>query len=343
MGPKKCDFSVDKVNDLIEAKLAAERVIWAAEVGKLKREIEKLKSEHELSELYAQHLARRIDDNNQYSRKVNLIIDGLDVKRGDSDRQIRKLVIAEIRKLKLDILDREVDRAHRHARAFKDRNGRWHTPVIARFTSWNARNEFYSNRMKLANIYVSADLTELRSNNLMEAKSRVSTPNSRESKLIEAVFADRNCHVTLKSVDGRYLKFNSMIEFDRLVEFIDDTKPPYEAIWKALERDDRACRVVIGGVTHLHGMTATDAEQWMKNPAHVYVGEASEGFVRSPWAAPAATIDGVAAAQYEEHVTSSDTLSAQLGSLRGKALGCCCEMEICHASILSKLANGEQQ
>lgn len=168
---------------------------------------------------------------------------------------------------------------------------------------------------------------------------RLSVPDSRESRLIEAVFADRNCHVTLKSVDGRYLKFNSIDEFDSLLTFIEDTLPPYDAIWKARDYDDRNRSDVIDGVAHLRRMPAELSAGWLSNPGHIYVGDASGGFERSPWAFDDRLDDpAMAAAQYENHVTSSEELSSLLGSLRGKTLGCCCDAEDnCYALVLKKL------
>ena len=73
---------------------------------------------------------RLIDDQNQYSRKTNLIIEGLQVGDKASDKDIRKLILDEIRKLNFDIESREVDRADGTGKTYTDRNGIRHTNVI---------------------------------------------------------------------------------------------------------------------------------------------------------------------------------------------------------------------
>ena len=45
------------------------------------------------------NLLRMTDDNEQYSRKQNIILDGLHIKKNDTDNPIRNMIIAEIKRL----------------------------------------------------------------------------------------------------------------------------------------------------------------------------------------------------------------------------------------------------
>ena len=281
-------------------------------------------------------MARQIDDNSQYSRKTNIIIDGLTVKSGDNDDSIRRYVLQEIKKLKLDIESFEVDRAHRTAKPYFDKNGKHHTPVVCRFTNWYARNEFY-NASKQSSLFITADLTTRREHLLNSAKDRINVEGSRESKFFAYVFADRNCHITVKTADGRYFKVNSLDEFDRLIDYVEDTQPPYEEIWKVIELAKRSTNVV-----NLSGMSTSEINKWLSNASNVYIGRDHDGISKSSWANPFLLKDNnfnrsIVARKYEDHVTSSKDLSNNLGSLRGKILGCFCSPALCHGDILQKL------
>jgi hypothetical protein len=63
-------------------------------------------------------LWRKIDDVDQYSKRYNLIIDGLPLRRNETPDSIRDSVIAELKRLKLNIDALEVDRAHRSSMPF---------------------------------------------------------------------------------------------------------------------------------------------------------------------------------------------------------------------------------
>lgn len=174
-----------------------------------------LETERQSSFFKQDLLHRLIDDNTQYSKKTNLIVDGLNIKDGANDNQIRRLVVNEIKHLKLDIFDFEVDRAHRIGKAYRDKRGKMHIPVVVRFTSWYARNVMYNARKK-SNFFWKADVTARRQKILDEATSRVGTPGSLAESLVSTVLVDRNCHLTLITKDSQFFKFNSIVEFDSL-------------------------------------------------------------------------------------------------------------------------------
>ena len=65
-------------------------------------------------------LERRIDDLDQYSKRQNLILDGVHMRKNETPDNIRNAVIAEIERLGLEIDDTEIDQAHRIEQPYKD-------------------------------------------------------------------------------------------------------------------------------------------------------------------------------------------------------------------------------
>ena len=324
--------------------LESEYLKIGSENMSLRKSINHLSHEMNRTTLYIEQLKRVTDDQNQYSRKQNIIIDGLKIKSSDKDDRIRNLVLAEIRHLNLDIDEYEVDRAHRTDAPYHDKNGKLHTPVIVRFTSWYARNEMYEARKK-SNLFMKADLTARRKDLLNDAREFVSEGGSRVASLIEFVFADRNCQLSVKAKDGRFFKFNSLEEFRSLLDYIEDTRPPdlsnlytcYQPAWHHLENAKE--KEMEPAVVNLH--TIRDINEWLEDDDHVYIGREHGNIKGSPWGNPFRLNDydvETSLRLYEEHITSNEALSKALGTLKKKSLACWCEnADQCHSSVLLRL------
>ena len=94
---------------------------YEGRIDALEKKVSYLESRERIQRNVNELLLRMIDDNEQYSRKQNIILDGLKVMKNDSDESIRKQIITEINRLKLDIKDWEVVRAHRSGRSYVDK------------------------------------------------------------------------------------------------------------------------------------------------------------------------------------------------------------------------------
>ena len=185
-------LSKDTVSAIINEELQArdERLNFLeSKVSYLEEKISKLESAKIVSDIVTKHLQRAADDNQQYMKRQNIFLDGLLLSKNVNDEQIKNMVLEEIDRLKLDISKKEVDRAHRSGRSYFDKEGRRKQKVIVRFTSWYARNLFYSAR-KQSRYYVTADLTDRRSILLQKMKARI--VGSKENDLFAFAFADRN-------------------------------------------------------------------------------------------------------------------------------------------------------
>ena len=203
-------------------------------LSQVEKRLEQVESEQAFSKVMRANLLRMVDVNEQYSRKQNLIILNFRIKKSENDNSIRNRLLNEFAKLGIDFNQRDIDRAHRTGRPRFDENGNISSSIIVRFTSWYARNSVYEKRSVLP-FKVKADLTSRREELLSFARHELDTPDSLAKHLIEAVFPDRNCKIGLKTKDRRTFTFNTKEEFFRILNFIHDSQPPYDAIWKALE------------------------------------------------------------------------------------------------------------
>ena len=303
-----------------------------AEKKNLEQRIEMLEYANRASHMRHELLARLLDDQNQYSRKTNLIVDGLNVYKNDKDDRIRRLFLDEIKRLDLDIDPLEVDRAHRTGRSFVDKKGKRHTPVIVRFTSWRARNRFYEARYD-SKLYVKADVTTRRQN-LLDQALAIHEVDSHVSKFLKFIFVDRNCHLTAKTSDDRYLRFNSMEEFRSLPNYVEDSLPPYAAIELAITNDFK--RIIDRDI--LVNLSGKDIQKWKDEDSNnVYIGRPSGDIDGSLFQNPYSLNDfdrATAISKYKEHIFSKPELMNEVESLRGKKLGCYCYPEDCHGQIL---------
>ena len=302
-------------------------------LGEYEYRFEILESKVAFLEHHNRNLRRLLDDQNQYSRRVNLIVDGLKLQKISTDAQIRSLVLQEIQKLGINVSDKDIDRAHRIKRPFKDSKGTMHYPVIVRFNSWCARNLVFSAR-KRSNVYWSADLTERRSQILNEARALLSKPGSPANKYLKSVFANRNCSLSAYTKDGRYIAFNSIEEFHTNVDFIENSQPPYKAVWEALQNSKEINSVV--------NMAQIAVDDWVKQEKNVYVGCGHDELklAKSKWYNPFSFDEhGRNTLQlFREYVTNNESLLEDLPELKGKSLGCHCRADsngeiFCHAII----------
>ena len=208
-------LSRDTVDKMITARFAP----LQAKIAQLERARDELKASNWYLKSKMGLLERRIDDGDQYSRRQNLLIDGIPLRKHEKPEDIRRQVMNEIRNLDLDIDEIELDRAHRAEEPYEDNKGRWCQPVIARFVSWDPRNEVYQAR-KDSKFKFRAHLTPRRELILNYACEQIAK-HSFISEKIDFAFADKNCSLQVRAKDGRFLGFSSELEFDGLAAYLD--------------------------------------------------------------------------------------------------------------------------
>ena len=185
-------------------------------IEKLKKEIQNMKGQLvtvQSDVLFSQHvnnlLSRKIDDNEQYSRRNCIIIDGLDTEHNDSEETIKKKV-KDMLKEDLDVhnsIIEDIDRAHQIT-SFVDGK----QSVIVKFNTFTSKKNVLKNRGQLPRSkFIKSSLTKRRSKLLSYTKRTIST-----CKYIKHAYADMNCQlkVVIEGVNGKihHVSFNSYDE-----------------------------------------------------------------------------------------------------------------------------------
>ena len=162
-------------------------------------------------------LERKVDDGEQYTRRLNLRINGIpcgDKEKETSESCLTK-VMAEVGKLGIAADASSFDRAHRIGPLKRDENGKaLPRPMIVRLTSWRARTNIYVNRKKENGTKVKfyVDLTKRRFQLKKTAYERAANnPN------VDFVFADVNCNLGIRFKNGEFRFFNSVEELDTIL------------------------------------------------------------------------------------------------------------------------------
>ena len=196
----------DEKFEKLEEKLATKECIQQLhDVIKGQRErIEILESKVVVMENYIAKLQDRVDDQEQYQRRLCLRIDGIPpVGQGkdESNEQCLKKVKAVFNELKVDIPDAVIDRAHRIGQA-KVVAGKRARQMIVRFTTWRHRSAVYRARKSCNQYKIRLDLTKKRLDTIIKT-----TQMLHEKGLQGFTFADVNCRLCAKiGNDFHYFK-----------------------------------------------------------------------------------------------------------------------------------------
>jgi len=94
-------------------------------------------------------LVFQLDRQEQYIRRENILIYGVEENKKDNDDG-EKVLFKIADEFEMDLEDNEIQRVHRLGQ--KRRNNENPRPIIARFVSYKKRNEFLTNKRKLKNI-----------------------------------------------------------------------------------------------------------------------------------------------------------------------------------------------
>ena len=229
MGPKK--YSVDELNSVLDEKLAAFKddivkqvtdSIVALFENKLKEKdekIEKLESQVAMIQEHVTNLKhaneRKLDDLEQYGRRVCLRIDGVPFKEKETSQEVLEIVKEKVDESTANIPDTILDRAHRIGKQYIDRDsGIKIQSIIVRFTTFRHRTLLYKNRKNIkGNVRVKLDLTKKRYEVLRKAREIVE-----EIDNISFVYADINCRLKVRFKDNSELFFENLIELYDLIE-----------------------------------------------------------------------------------------------------------------------------
>ena len=199
----------------------------SSEIKNLQTRISYLVNQSIFTDHLIQLHQRKLDDQEQYSRKPNLILDNIEVDENESPDRIMKTLMTKVNGLNLDIKEWEFDRCHRIGSKFTKKDGKTYQKVILRMCSWRCQNEIYKNRKRLP-FFITADLTNLRQNAFDNAKDEVQN-NPSAQRVVDFIFIDENCKMKIRTKQKKYYGFSTFGEFMSLVNWLDNTIPQTEA------------------------------------------------------------------------------------------------------------------
>ncbi|XP_071057606.1 uncharacterized protein [Onthophagus taurus] len=134
----------ESIGDLVENETFMCKVIsvvkehFVAEIESLKQQNEDLQRENQL-------LNKKIDGLEQYSRRNNIRIFGLDEEK---EENVEQKVLATLKdNMGISVLAEQIDRCHRVGA--RKKNGKHPRPVIMKFLSYKTKEEILKNRNKL--------------------------------------------------------------------------------------------------------------------------------------------------------------------------------------------------
>ena len=181
------------------------------------KKICELESTLELRQNIIDKLMIACDDNEQYSRRSCLRINGIETVEGKEDNSavLNKLESC-YKEVGINFDHHAIDRVHRIGKKIRDESGKETQQIIVKFRSWNDREKFYRARPKgpekKPGFTVNIDLTKRRYNLLRTARGLI---NSNEKA--KYAFSDINCSLAIRMHDESFRYFNSEEELDKLL------------------------------------------------------------------------------------------------------------------------------
>ena len=168
-------------------------------IGKVNDKIEKLDSTVSILQTHVNLLKQqnddlmlKLDDTEQYGRRLCLRIDGIPCEDTETADDVLDKVKEQFTEAEVSIPEEVIDRAHRISKPYKDReSGVKCQQIIVRFTTFRHRTRFYKARKKLKNnVHIRLDLTKLRYGILKGAAREV-----HDNDKVKFVYADVNCRL----------------------------------------------------------------------------------------------------------------------------------------------------
>ena len=173
-------------------------------------------------ESHIKHLMSCHDNQEQYSRRLCLRIDGMELPQQETGEECAEKVRRIFDELEVLVPDAVLDRAHRIG-PVKQINGKTFQQVIVRFTTWRHRTYVYRARKKASSVKIRLDHTKVRLNVLQMAREVL---KSYPEEIF--VFADVNC-TTRINIDGEISPFTSKEDLLTLLKGFERKETPSEA------------------------------------------------------------------------------------------------------------------
>ena len=188
---------------------------YESKIEEQNRKIEMLESSLSARQNVVDNLLIQCDNNEQYSRRSCLRINGVEFKKDGNDD-----VLGEIKRCYEEVglqFDKKIiDRAHRIGRDYVNKNGKTSKQIIIKYKFWEDRSEFYRarprNHDKPSPFSVAIDLTRRRYELLRKTRELIKSHEE-----IKFSFTDINCSLGLRLQDNSLCYFNSITELNGIL------------------------------------------------------------------------------------------------------------------------------
>ena len=224
------------LNDKLEKSLYQQ---FSERFDNMRKEVEDLKQENQDIKQENKTLRQRLIENDirvdnleQYGRRMNLRIKGLPWREGETVDDLQKKIIEEVGKQGVVLKPTDIVRLHRSSRA-KEKDGVITKQAIMRLSNWKARERFLGfnktarqhekrTRAKKTVCRVNNDLTKRRLQLLTEARSQIDrhlserfTKEDLEKGLADHdnvfAYSNINCELRMR-IRGKVVTFNTLPE-----------------------------------------------------------------------------------------------------------------------------------
>ena len=207
---KPIEVSINTINNT----LLNIRNMFNKKIESLQSRLAVVEARCAMNENFLYSHTRKIDDNEQYSRKQNLKLIGIELQKKESPRDLMEKIQKQVGDLEIDVDKNDYDRCHRNGNTYQY-NGKTCKDVLLRLRSWDARDKIYRKRKELP-FKVAPDLTVRREKLLKYAKDECDiNPHSKE--LVEFVFCDGNCKMKVFTKEKQFFAFNSEQEYLNII------------------------------------------------------------------------------------------------------------------------------
>ena len=183
-----------------------------------KEKLEELPKSFHISERDNVLLERKCDDNEQYSRRTSLRINGIEVQEdedGDFCVQSVERILGGIPGVVLP--ENSIERAHHVCKPRTGEDGKKNQQMIVKLKSWKVRNNIYKKRKGQQPVKVYLDLTVRRLNS-----KKLAIEKTNNCEHVAFVFTNINCRLTLRLTNGLVKYFSSEEELDNILSSLEE-------------------------------------------------------------------------------------------------------------------------
>lgn len=199
-------------------KLEARTVIlesYIKQIEKNAKEVKHLSEDQFKNDAITEQLEKRVDDMEQYQRRLCLRINGIPCANNESAEDCLQKVKSLVKNdLKVDVPDLAFDRAHRIGQVSQEtENGKTYQSIIVRFTTWRHRTIVFRARKNTRKVRIKLDLTRKRIKLLEQANDLLDETDG------FFAMADVNCRLCLKLDDGFHY-FETETDLKELLKYV---------------------------------------------------------------------------------------------------------------------------